>query len=277
MREEITMISSDENRKVIISKYTYDGCSIKMYSNGFCQMELLTYEDLFQLSKKQLRIRHCIQLVNRFLEEGIEDLSFDDIDELLKANREYMNCFIEMLFENTLEIAKGFGGIEFSTASIDVLGKALINTSHKYEKVPYKELAKLSTAEAFYKFSGWDMYDFVNSSLSYRRKNEEAESAFDYAMDYVEVDGISLYMYHDVLNILKSNEYLRKVDFFSSGKVLKLDNIQVNMKLELASTQSLEKKIVLIIFMRIAHLSFWCCNCSYFESSCCGCLLLYCG
>lgn len=52
MREEITMISSDENRKVIISKYTYDGCSIKMYSNGFCQMELLTYEDLFQLSKK---------------------------------------------------------------------------------------------------------------------------------------------------------------------------------------------------------------------------------
>lgn len=94
MREEITMISSDENRKVIISKYTYDGCSIKMYSNGFCQMELLTYEDLFQLSKKQLRIRHCIQLVNRFLEEGIEDLSFDDIDELLKANREYMNCFI---------------------------------------------------------------------------------------------------------------------------------------------------------------------------------------
>lgn len=245
MREEITMISSDENRKVIISKYTYDGCSIKMYSNGFCQMELLTYEDLLQLSKKQLRIRHCIQLVNRFLEEGIEDLSFDDIDELLKANREYMNCFIEMLFENTLEIAKGFGGIEFSTASIDVLGKALINTSHKYEKVPYKELAKLSTAEAFYKFSGWDMYDFVNSSLSYRRKNEEAESAFDYAMDYVEVDGISLYMYHDVLNILKSNEYLRKVDFFSSGKVLKLDNIQVNMKLELASTKSLEKKVVL--------------------------------
>lgn len=150
-----------------------------------------------------------------------------------------------MLFENSLEIAKGFGGIEFSTASIDVLGKALINTSHKYEKVPYKELAKLSTAEAFYKFSGWDMYDFVNSSLSYRRKNEEAESAFDYAMDYVEVDGISLYMYHDVLNILKSNEYLRKVDFFSSGKVLKLDNIQVNMKLELASTKSLEKKVVL--------------------------------
>ena len=182
MREEITMISSDENRKVIISKYTYDGCSIKMYSNGFCQMELLTYEDLFQLSKKQLRIRHCIQLVNRFLEDGIEDLSFDDIDELLKANREYMNCFIEMLFENTLEIAKGFGGIEFSTASIDVLGKSLINTSHKYEKVPYKELAKLSTAEAFYKFSGWDMYDFVNSSLSYRRKNEEAESAFALAM-----------------------------------------------------------------------------------------------
>ena len=126
-----------------------------------------------------------------------------------------------------------------------MLGKALINTSHKYEKVSYKELAKLSTAEAFYKFSGWDMYDFVNSSLSYRRKNEEAESAFDYAMYYVEVDGISLYMYHDVLNILKSNEYLRKVDFFSSGKVLKLDNIQVNMKLELASTKSLEKKVVL--------------------------------
>ena len=73
MREEITMISSDENRKVIISKYTYDGCSIKMYSNGFCQMELLTYEDLFQLSKKQLRIRHCIQFVNRFLEEARSD------------------------------------------------------------------------------------------------------------------------------------------------------------------------------------------------------------
>ena len=47
MREEITMISSDENRKVIISKYTYDGCSIKMYSNGFCQMEFLHMKTYF--------------------------------------------------------------------------------------------------------------------------------------------------------------------------------------------------------------------------------------
>lgn len=47
MREEITMISSDENRKVIISKYTYDGCSIKMYSNGFARWNYLHMKTYF--------------------------------------------------------------------------------------------------------------------------------------------------------------------------------------------------------------------------------------
>lgn len=237
MRKKLIMPSDDEVRDVVITEFDDCSCLFQLNSEGFCQLEVSVNEDIFELSKKQLRTRPYMVLVNHFLGYGIEDKSYHDVKKLLKSNKLDIDYSIEMMFKNTLNIQTGLSGIDSVIVSMEPYEDGYADGPDEYEKVPYGELANLSVSDVFYKFSGWS----ASELLRVIRHNV----FYGCNVNYAYVDGIYLFMYDDILNTLENNEYLRKVDFINTHKVLKLDNVteDVTKKLNEASQQS--KMIIL--------------------------------
>lgn len=245
MDRQLDMISKDKVRTVDIIETGTDSCKISLCSNGFCQVELHTNENLLKLSKSSLRRRPCMKFAKYYLKYGIEDKSCYWMYQSLLTDKENMKCFLQVNIQSHVKvIVMGYGnnnavlcrvyiGDDWYEANVD----PLFRTS-------YEGVAKLSDEMLIGMLDGWTIVE-VYETLEEDRQGLENDNFSSEELYLVCIDGITMFTFDDLIYRLSSGMYLKFVDYYHTHKVLLWDKIPEKLKIKLTKAQLLGKKIVL--------------------------------
>lgn len=250
MDRQLEMISKDKVRTVDIIKTGTDSCKICLCSNGFCQVEIHTKENLLKLSKYSLRHRPCMKFANYYLENGIEDKNCYWMDQFLSSTKENMRCDLQINIhsERAYINVVNCGGFKFMTINFNIGNKEYITVDNMAFRIKYEDFGRMSVEEIFTMLDCWNVteqYDY------YELTEKEKQGIIRIGLSteeicLVRVDDIKLYTYEDLVYKLGSGRYLKFVDYYHTHKVLLWNKIPEKVTTKLTKAQLLDRKIVLI-------------------------------
>lgn len=146
------------NKKVILSKGDVNKCYMDFYENDFCWMRISIWEDSFALSDRALDHRKYSLLAERYLLEGIENMTFREISKFLESSmsglrRARVEARADYFYSNE---------IEYTKASIGNVRYIFYHGNFKlylrgYEDYTYKSICSLSHDELMEKTDIWEL------------------------------------------------------------------------------------------------------------------------
>ncbi|MBU5473585.1 hypothetical protein [Roseburia sp. MSJ-14] len=245
MDRQLEMISKDKVRTVDIIETGTDSCKICLCSNGFCQVELHTNENLLKLSKSSLRSRPCMKFANYYLKHGIEDKSCYWVLQFLLTNKENMKCYLQVNIESYVKIiVTHYCENYIAWCNVCIENEWLNAIVDPLFRTSYEDVAKLSDEMLLSMLDGWNVVA-TYETMEQDRKGLKNDNFSAEELYLIRIDDITMFAFNDLIYRLSSGMYLKFVDYYHTHKVLLWDKIPEKIKAKLTKAQLFDKKIVL--------------------------------
>lgn len=200
-------------RKIIVE--ADDGKSrAEFYEDEELQMIIDIPEDVTNMPKSRIKSRKYSVIFNYYLDNGIQNLSYSDIEVMINKNSTYITkCKFEFVFHNKNGISiEKYGYYTSFTASYqETINEVTFNfESNLYSSFKYHEFNELVKSGG----TGVTTY-WKRTILNKSYQNEHNERCVT-----IQVNGITYSMLEMVYNRLNSDDYLYKRNFFKKGSTL---------------------------------------------------------
>lgn len=156
------------NRKIIISNIDNDNSVMDFYEDDFCWMRVNISEDCFKLSDGVVKRRKYFILGEKYLLDGIDNMTFDDIHAFFNYTpdviRRYPNLIatIDFFFKNDIEHMRS--GV-FSREYIFYHGNFALKL-RGVRNLTYKDICNLSHKELLKRTDIWSFADEKDSKFN---------------------------------------------------------------------------------------------------------------
>lgn len=231
-------ISKDGKRKAVIEELRASLCKVDLFYDDFCAMEMIVYDNIFELDKKKMKSRKYIQLIDDFIKSGFKGKSLSNVVNMVNYGTNFgNNCNIEFHFSNELKVEVYGSAIDYY---INIDGEYIKSPYSLTTRCTYDKLNSMSLNELLELSNRWNVFSYKN----------DARDGIGNPLCYFEYNGYTFYAYKEVLDGMQRTEYLKRINFLKTKSLLKLDNIPDEMKKELARSKilGLNKKIMILYF-----------------------------
>lgn len=212
-RETIYPLDDSIDRKIVAE--VDDGKShVEFYEGEELQLIIDIPEDVINLEKSKFKKRKYSAIFYYYLDNGIQDLSYSDIEVMINKNSTYVTkCKFEFVFHNKngISIKKPGYYTSFTASYQETINGVMFNfESRLYDDFKYREFNELVKSGGTGVTTHWKR-TILNKSY----QNEHNERCVT-----IQVNGITYSMLEMMYNRLNSDEYLRKRNFFKKGSTL---------------------------------------------------------
>lgn len=223
--------SSDGLRKVVIEAGV-DSSSISLFMNDDCIITIKVKENIFDLTKAKLKNRKYLIFAEKFLEKGLEDDTMQSIeDNLNSGTRRVSRCSVNFHFTNGLSC-------EGSSINLCLHGNRIQADWYYGKDRKLSDLLSMSTEDLFNAGKSWGVIKY-NSHSNLKDIFGNNLCSFTY-------NNIDFYGYREMIEGFKNIDYLKKVDYFHTGSIFKMDTFSEKDKKNFAKASMFDKKILLL-------------------------------
>lgn len=182
--KKVVLSSVDDSRKVTIFSVGVDRSVMDFYEDDFCWLRVNIFEDCFKLSKAAFNNRRYSLLAEKYLMDGLEDMTCENIYSYLKCPRGMLSRYPNLKVESEFFFKNGIEYMPADFHSYILHHGNFIVKCNWIEDLPCRDINNLSHQELLTKI---EHFVFLDENANWYK----LAKVHDYDTDF--------YMYYDVL------------------------------------------------------------------------------